>query len=385
MKPTADVRELLATIGKRRPEIVELIRRLVELESPSHNKAAVDALGDFLATTFAGIGGRVRRHQSRDFGGHIQADFPGAQGRKPILLLGHFDTVWGVGTLATMPFRQSKGRLWGPGVLDMKSGIAQMVFAISVLREARGALPRPVTVLLVSDEEIGSESSRAITERLARCSAAVLVCEPAFGLDGRLKTARKGVGNYTVRVFGVAAHAGLDFDKGQSAVLELARQLLAIERFTDLKRGITVSPGIIKGGTDAANMVPAEAMTEIDVRIPRVADSARIDRLFRGLKPINRACRVQVTGGINRPPLERTTAVGALYAKAQAAAQELGFRIGEATVGGGSDGNFTAALGIPTLDGLGSVGEGAHSRHESVLIAELPRRTALLARLIETI
>jgi glutamate carboxypeptidase len=183
----------------------------------------------------------------------------------------------------------------------------------------------------------------------------------------------------------VAAHAGLDFDKGQSAVLELARQLLAIERFTDLKRGITVSPGIIKGGTDAANMVPAEAMTEIDVRIPRVADSARIDRLFRGLKPINRACRVQVTGGINRPPLERTTAVGALYAKAQAAAQELGFRIGEATVGGGSDGNFTAALGIPTLDGLGSVGEGAHSRHESVLIAELPRRTALLARLIETI
>ncbi len=383
-RPRASARDLLPWTEAHRRDLVALVRTLVEYESPSFNRPAVDALGDVLAEVFGAAGARVRRHRNPKFGAHIQADFPGAPGTR-ILLLGHFDTVWQVGTLRTMPFRQSRGRLWGPGVLDMKSGIAQAVFALQALRDLRGRLPRPVTVLLVSDEEVGSESSRPITERLAKRSAAVLVCEPSFGLDGKLKTARKGVMDFTVQVTGRAAHSGLDFEKGESAVLELARQLLVIERFTDLKRGVTVCPGVIRGGTETANVVPAEAMTRVDVRIPRLADAAHLERRFRRLRPCNRACQVEVTGGMNRPPLERTAAVVRLFRAAQACARELGFELGEAAVGGGSDGNFTAALGIPTLDGLGAVGEGAHARHESVLLSALPRRTALLARLLESL
>jgi len=383
MLATNKARDLLRFLGGRRAEMIATIRRLVETESPSFNKAAVDRLGQLLGAEFWRRGAGVRFHRSRRFGDHLQADFPGEKG-PPLLLLGHMDTVWDVGTLKAMPFRQSRGRLWGPGVLDMKTGIAQMLFAVEALRRLRGRLPRPVTALLVTDEEAGSESSRATTEKLARKSAAVLVCEPAFGLAGALKTARKGVADYTVTVFGRAAHSGLDFEKGESAVLELARQLLVMERFTDLKRGITVCPGVIRGGTETANVVPAEAMARVDVRIPRRADATRIDRKFRALRPFNRKCRLEVSGGLNRPPLERTAAA-ALFAKAQALARELGFELAEAAVGGGSDGNFTAALGIPTLDGLGAVGEGAHAANESVLIAQLAPRTAFLARLIESI
>jgi len=269
-------------------------------------------------------------------------------------------------------------------VLDMKAGIAQMLFAIEALRELRGSLPRAVTVLLVSDEEVGSESSRAITERLAKRSAAVLVLEPAAGLEGALKTARKGVGNYTLKVLGRAAHAGLNPENGASAVLELARQVLEIVQFTDVRRGITVNPGIVRGGT-RTNVVAAEAVAEVDVRVARMSDAARLDRRFRSLRPFNKRCRLELKGGINRPPLERTRQVAALFALARKAGAELGLELQEASVGGGSDGNFTAALGIPTLDGLGAVGEGAHASDESVLISELPRRTALLARLIEKI
>ena len=259
-----------------------------------------------------------------------------------------------------------------------------MLAALGQLRDEHGELPRPVTVLLVSDEEIGSDSSRRITETLAKKSAAVLVLEPAYGPQGAVKTARKGVGEYTVKVTGVAAHSGLDFEKGQSAILELARQITNISRLVDVKHGLTLNVGLVQGGT-RVNVVPAEATAKLDVRIAHMKDAEGIDRKLRSLKAFNRKCKLEISGGINRPPMERTKGVAELYRTAAGIAKQLGWKLEEAAVGGGSDGNFTAALGIPTLDGLGGVGEGAHAQHESVLISELPRRAALLAGLIEKI
>ena len=239
----------------------------MERESPTHNKLACDELCSYLAVEFERIGGQVRVHREDIAGDHLQVDFPGAEDRKPLLLLGHFDTVYDVGTLKAMPWREENGRLYGPGVFDMKAGIAQMLFALAAMREVRGDLPRPVKVLLVSDEEGGSESSRAITETVAQLCTAVLVCEPS-GPGGALKTARKGVGSFTVKVTGQAAHSGLDFEKGQSAILELAHQILAISRLTDLNRGATLNVGVIRGGT-RTNVIAAEASAEVDVRIAR--------------------------------------------------------------------------------------------------------------------
>ena len=284
-----------------------------------------------------------------------------------------------------MPCRVADGRLWGPGVFDMKSGIAFMLHAIEALRNwNEDALPRPVTVLLVSDEEVGSDTSRVITENLAKKSAAVLVLEPSHGPKGAVKTARKGIGEYVLKVTGKAAHSGLDFEKGQSAILELAKQIIAISKLIDVKRGLTLNVGTVQGGT-RVNVVPAEASAVLDVRVARKQDAAVIDRKLRALKPFNRKCKLEISGGMNRPPMERTPAVAALYKKAAEIARQSGWKLEEASVGGGSDGNFTAALGIPTLDGLGGVGEGAHATHESILISELPKRTALLAALIEAI
>ncbi|HXZ40237.1 MAG TPA: M20 family metallopeptidase [Terriglobales bacterium] len=369
----------------RRDQIIQTIRQLVEVESPSDNKEAVDRLGSLLAGRFEGLGGHAKLHRTRNFGDHLQVDFPGKSRSKPVMLLGHLDTVYPLGTLKTTPFRVGDGRLWGPGSFDMKSGIAFMLHAIEALRHWHGdELPRPVRVLLVSDEEVGSDTSRHITENLARKSAAVLVLEPAYGPKGAVKTARKGVGEYVLRVKGKAAHSGLDFEKGESAIIELARQTLEITKLTDLKRGITLNVGTVQGGT-RANVIPAEASAVLDARVARMQDAAGLDRKLRSLKPFNRRCKLEITGGVNRPPLERTPAVTALYKKAFEIAAHLGWKLEEATVGGGSDGNFTAALGIPTLDGLGSVGEAAHATHESLLISELPRRAALLSALIEMV
>jgi glutamate carboxypeptidase len=370
----------LAYFGERRDEIVSTIRELVEIESPSDNKAAVDRIAEAVAQKFSQLGGAVRTHRVEDFGNHLQIDIGlhGKSATKPVLLLGHYDTVYPLGTLATMPCRAIDNKLTGPGVLDMKSGIALMLHAIAALQDwqgdrarRNGGLPRPVTVLLVSDEEVGSGSSRAITESLAKKAAAVLVLEPSYGPRGAAKTARKGVGEYLVRVRGKASHAGLDFQKGVNAILELARQIERISSFTELPKGLTVNVGVVSGGS-RTNVVPAEAVAQVDVRIARLKDAAGIDKN-------------EVTGGINRPPLERTAGVAGLYAQAVAIARELGGKLSEAAVGGGSDGNFTAALGIPTLDGLGGVGDGAHAVYEHVLISELPRRAALLAGLIERI
>ena len=384
-----EARRRLAYFAERRDEIVSTIRELVEIESPSDNKAAVDRIAEAIAHRFSQLGGEVRFHRAQDFGSHLQVNFAGNSAAKPVLLLGHYDTVYPLGTLATMPCRVVNNKLTGPGVLDMKSGIALMLHSLAALQEWHGKdrdrrLPRPVTALLVSDEEVGSESSRAITESLAKKAGAVLVLEPSYGRHGALKTARKGVGEYLVRVTGKASHAGLDFEKGVNAILELARQIEKISTFTDLKKGLTVNVGIVSGGS-RTNVVPAEAAAQVDVRIARIKDAAGIDKKMRSLRPFNRKCKIEITGGINRPPMERTAGVAALYAQSAAIARELGWQLGEAAVGGGSDGNFTAGLGIPTLDGLGGVGDGAHATHEHILISELPRRAALIAGLIEAV
>ena len=376
------VDSILFEARSRQKQIVALIREMVECESPSDDPAAVnrfvDLLGD-VAPSFARVktlpGGHFARHAVCEF------DLFGKKKQGQVLALGHADTVWPTGTLAAMPFRQKDGRLWGPGVLDMKAGIALFIYAMRILRDLEVPVAHKVVMQINSDEEVGSESSRALTEKNAKRSVAVLVLEPADGLDGKLKTARKGIGDYTVTVRGKATHSGLDFAAGASAVLELARQIEKIAGFTDLPRGITVNPGVISGGT-RVNVVAAEARAEVDMRIPRLKDAAALDRKFRGLRPVDKRCTIEVAGGMNRPPLERSPAVVRLFRKAQALAQEMGLALAESSVGGGSDGNFTAALGVPTLDGLGAVGEGAHALNESILLDRIADRTALLAKLV---
>ena len=363
--------------------MVEQVRKLVTQESPTQDKPSCDALCAYLAEQFRGLGGKVKVHRQARAGNHLQVDFAASRRRKPVLLLGHYDTVYDLGTLKTMPWREANGKLSGPGVFDMKGGIVQMMFALRALREVKGGPPRPVTVWLVSDEETGSDSSRTTTEELASQCGAALVCEPS-GPGGALKTARKGVGEFVLQVTGRAAHSGLDFEKGQSAIQELAHQIHAISRLTDLARGITLNVGVIRGGT-RTNVVAAEARAEVDLRIAHKSDGPRMERKVKALRPVNHNCSLQIEGGVNRPPLERTKHVAALFQTAQRVAADLGFELQEIAVGGGSDGNFTAGIGVPTLDGLGAVGDGAHASHEYVVAAELPRRAALLAGLIEAL
>ena len=377
----------LAYCQQRQGEMLSLLKQMVEIESPSDNKAAVDRMGAFLAQVFERLGGKVTFYPQEEAGKHLKAEFPGgASGRasgKPALLLGHFDTVWPMGTLAKMPFRMEAGRAFGPGVYDMKAGITMMIFALRAMKAA-GVAHRPVTILLDTDEEVGSTTGRPIVEATARECEAVLVLEPSQGPKGHLKTSRKGVGDITVRVRGRASHSGVDFEKGRSAIVELARQLLEIVKFTDVGRGITVNPGVIQGGT-RSNVIAAEAWAEVDLRIARAADAALLEQKFAALKPFDPDCTIELSGGINRPPMERTEGTVRLLGIAHEIATAMGMPLEESSTGGGSDGNFTSALGVPTLDGLGAVGEGAHAANESVVVQELFSRTALLAGLIQTL
>ena len=377
---------LLAFARSKQPEIIALIRELVECESPSDHPPSVNRFVDLLASKLESTR-QVRAFGGGRFGRNLLADFvlPGVQNRDgQILVLAHSDTVWPLGTLVQMPFREKKGRLWGPGVLDMKSGIAFFLFALRALHELDIPVARRVILQVNADEEVGSESSRPVTEATGEHSSAVLVLEPGTGLTGKLKTARKGVGAYKVTVHGRASHAGVDFEDGASAVVELARQIDRIAGFTNLQRGLTVNPGVIAGGT-RSNVVAAEAWAEVDMRIARLKDAPLLDRKFHSLRPFDKRCSIQVTGGMNRPPMERTPAIGKLFELARGCASELGVKLEESSTGGGSDGNFTAAMGVPTLDGLGGVGEGAHAVNESILINRIADRTALLAMLLSTL
>lgn len=365
------------------PGLVSLLRALVEIESPSDDKAAVDRCVELVAGHAAALGGRIRRHRQRNFGDLLELRFGPKRSRtRPLMLLGHLDTVWPMGTLATMPYRVEKGRIWGPGVLDMKAGVAMALTAIEFFQEHAAAEMQPIVFLLVSDEEVGSPASRAVTEKIARECDAVYVLEPAQGIDpGAYKTARKGIGHYRIDIEGVAAHSGVDFEKGHSAVAELAYQIGLVEGFTDLSRGITVNVGTIGGGT-RSNVVAAHAWAEVDVRIARAADAKKVDLLFRRLRVRDGHCVLKVEGGLNRPPMERTRGTVALFKRAATLAATMGFDLQEAATGGGSDGNFTSALGISTLDGMGAVGEGAHATHESVVVNDLMPRMALLAAMM---
>lgn len=358
--------------------MIATIRQFVECESPSDDPAAIGRFIELVSDTVAPFAA-VRR-----FGTHLVCEMrlPGRKKSGRTLVLGHSDTVWPMGTLRAMPFRQERGRLWGPGVFDMKAGIVFFLFAARALRELDVPVPSHVLLQLNSDEEVGSESSRALTEKNAARSQAVLVLEPGTGLAGKVKTARKGVGGFRLVVRGKASHAGLDHQTGASAVLELARQIAKISTFTQLKRGITTNPGVISGGT-RSNVVAAEARAEIDFRVIRARDAVALERKFRALRPFDRRCSLEVDGGLNRPPMERSAGTVRLFRLAQKLARELGVELEESNSGGGSDGSFTAALGVPTLDGLGAVGEGAHAVHESILIDRMADRTALLAKLIQ--
>ena len=373
----------LAYCQQHQGEMLSLLRHMVEIESPSDDKAAVDRMGVFLGQVFERLGGKVTFYPQQAAGNHLKAEFAGGASGKPALLLGHFDTVWQMGTLAKMPFRMQDGRAYGPGVYDMKAGITMMIFALRALKAA-GVAHRPVTILLDTDEEVGSTTGRPVVEATARECEAVLVLEPSQGPQGHLKTSRKGVGDITVRVRGRASHSGVDFEKGRSAIVELARQLLEIVKFTDVGRGITVNPGVIQGGT-RSNVIAAEAWTEVDLRIARAADAAWLEQKFAALKPFDPDCSIELSGGINRPPMERTEGTVRLFGIAREIATTMGMPLEESSTGGGSDGNFTSALGVPTLDGLGAVGEGAHAANESVVVEELFARTALLAGVIQSL
>ncbi len=379
------MKPILPWVRGKQSTIIETIGEFVECESPSDDADAVNRFVDLVASKVAGSA-KIRTLPGGGFGRHLRCEFdlPGRPKQGQILALGHSDTVWPLGTLAGMPFRRAKGRLWGPGVLDMKSGIVFFIFAMQALRELDIPVRRKVILQLNSDEEVGSESSRPLTQDAARRSAAVLVLEPGTGLEGKLKTSRKGVGAYEITVKGKASHAGVDFEAGASAILELARQLERIAKFTNLTRGLTVNPGVISGGT-RSNVVAAEARAEVDIRIARARDEASLERKFRGLRAIDKRCTIAVDGGLNRPPMERTPAIRGLFQKARGMAAELGVDLEESSTGGGSDGNFTAGLGVPTLDGLGGVGEGAHASHESILVNRIADRTALLAMLAATL
>jgi glutamate carboxypeptidase len=378
---SSELAAMVAAVEARMAWMLVRLQKLVEIESPSGDKAAVDAAVDVVAVWCDALGGKVKRHRQKEYGDLLEVRFgPVAPEQKPMMMLGHLDTVWEMGTLLRMPWREDKKKIYGPGVYDMKSGVMMALTAVAALQDLN-ALQVPVVLWLVSEEEIGSPVSRFLTEKIARECRAVFVMEPAQGLQGAYKTARKGIANYELRVRGVAAHSGVDFEKGHSAVLELMRLLLKVEKFTDLKIGVTVNPGVIGGGT-RSNVIAAEAWADVDVRIAKASDAKRVETMFRGLTCKDKHCALTVTGGMNRPPMERKAGTIALFRRARAIALEMGFALEEAATGGGSDGNFTAVAGTPTLDGMGAVGEGAHAPHECVVKDSLVGRTALLAAMI---
>jgi len=364
--------------------MVETLRELTLLESPSLEKQPTDRCCEFLAEQWLRHGTIVQIIKQRHRGDHLRVLWTPSDSRpkSQLLVLGHYDTVYPSGTLATMPFRVSGGKAFGPGTFDMKAGIVQSLFALEALRETRAEIRKRLVFLWTSDEEIGSESSREIIEAEAQRSDAVFVLEPSLGPRGLLKTSRKGVGQAELIVHGRASHAGLAPEKGINAVHELAAQIARIEKWNDLRRGVTINADIVSGGS-RANVIPDHAQATLDLRAWRQADMRALEKRLNSLKPVHRGAKLELRGGFDRPPLERQQSA-ALFARAKSIARQLGFPLGEAAAGGGSDGNFTAALGIPTLDGLGAVGDAAHAPHEHILINAMPQRAALLAALLSS-
>jgi glutamate carboxypeptidase len=371
----------------RTPEMLALLKKLVETESPSTDKAAVDRVGALVAEECRRLGAEVEMMPQTVTGDHVVARFGspspaggrGTGGEGAILLMHHMDTVFPLGTLERMPFYSKGEKTFGPGVLDMKGGLVVSLTALAALQEA-GELTRPVTVLVTSDEEIGSESSHELIKSIAKDAALVLVMESGL-VDGSLKTWRKGVGDFIVKVTGRAAHAGGEHAKGRNAIEELAHQVLAIQKMTDYEKGTTLSVGVIRGGT-VSNVVPEEAVAEVDFRVQVPEEAERITRAMQALRPVTPDTTVTVTGRLNRPPMPNDERMQATFAKAKAIAAGIGMEIRAGGSGGGSDGNFVSPLGVPVLDGMGTYGEDYHSEREYIFTRSLPERAALTAALI---
>jgi glutamate carboxypeptidase len=382
MPDTNYPKEFLRRLKLRLPEMLSTLQRLVLAESPSLEKEPADLCCDLLAAEWHKRGASVERIMQKLRGDQLRITW-WPQNSRPagqLLVLGHYDTVYSSGALAKMPFRVSGGKAYGPGIFDMKAGLVQALFALETLQQAEAPLRHRLVFLWTSDEEIGSDASRKLIETEARRSDAVFVLEPSLGPKGLLKTARKGVGEAELIVHGRASHAGLAPQEGINAIHELARQLQRVQEWNDLRRGVTVNAGIIEGGT-RVNVIAERARAVLDLRALRVPDMRRLERKLHALRPILPGAKLEVRGGFNRAPLEHKHSA-ALFVKAKSLAAQMGLSLGECTAGGGSDGNLTAALSIPTLDGLGAVGHGAHSANEHILINTMPARAALLAALL---
>jgi glutamate carboxypeptidase len=376
--------KLLRALKPQLPEMLQVLGRFVTLESPSLEKAAADRCCTVVAKEWRKSGAHVERVPQKHRGDHLRATFAPDNSRHAgqLLVLGHYDTVYSTGTLKEMPFRLSGDKAYGPGIFDMKAGIVQALFALQALRQAKLPVQKQIVFLWTSDEEIGSESSRKLIETEARRSDAVFVLEPSFGPRGLVKTARKGVGTAELGVQGRASHAGLAPEEGINAVHELAAQLTRIEKWNDTRRGISINADIVEGGT-RTNVIAERARAILDLRALRISDMRSVERRLHALRPVHKGAKLRISGGFDRPPLERKMCV-ALFAHAKSLAKQMNFSLGECIAGGGSDGNFTGALGIPTLDGLGAVGDGAHSDHEYIVVNTMPVRAALLAALLAT-
>jgi len=373
--------EFLSYLQNKRSHMVETLRSVVEHESPTLDKQLTDSMGHRIAQIFEDLtGGTTSVIANERYGNHIRGEW--GEGEEQILLLAHFDTVWRKGDIEKMPFRIEGDKAYGPGIFDMKGGLVQGIYAIHALATLGKRLGTKIVFLFTSDEEIGSPTSREIIEEEARRSKYVMVLEPSMGPNAALKTARKGVGRFYLEVNGVPSHAGADHQKGKSAIAELAHQVLYLHNLTDYDSGTTLNVGVISGGT-TSNVVAAAAQADIDLRVTSQAEADRVIPLILGSTPQMEGTTLKISGGMNRPPMERTKQVAAMYELAKSIAQErLKFDLNEAATGGGSDGNFTAPI-VPTIDGLGAVGDGAHATHEHLLISHMPIRSALVAHLIE--
>lgn len=370
---------LVEYFAARQSQTVALLRQLVELESPSGDKAALDRLGGFIAAQLHGAGASVEVVPQASAGDHLVASF-GRGNASPIVTMCHIDTVWPVGMLATMPWREQDGKLRGPGVYDMKASTAMLIAVLRYWGDTHTQPSHPLRMLFTTDEETGSDTSRALIEAEAKKAVLVLCLEPALS-NGALKTFRKGTGGFTVTAHGRAAHAGADHARGINAIEEISRQVLALQQMTNYETGTTINVGMISGGT-ASNVVPNRAHVEVDLRVTSAAEGERIVNAIQSLQPQLPGARLEIVGGLNRPPMGRTPLVVEAFHRAKAIAAGIGLELQEGSTGGASDGNFTAALGVPTLDGLGAVGNGGHAVDEHVIASSLPERAALLAAIV---
>jgi glutamate carboxypeptidase len=372
--------DLNAYFNTRQKSMLALLDALVRIESPSHDKAAVDRMADRAELEMQAAGGKVRRLPGKKTGDIVIGEWQGVEALKPILLMCHMDTVWPLGTLAQRPPRVEGDRFYGPGAYDMKGGLVIALAALAGLGDLGAGLTGPVTLLCTADEETGSHASRPTIEGLARQSRLVLCLEPGMP-GGVLKTARKGVGDFTLQVEGRAAHAGSDHQKGVNAIEEMAHHVLALQALTDYKVGTTVNAGVIRGGT-TSNVVPASCEARFDFRVTAPEEADRLLAIVEGLKPVNPAARLVAKGKLNRPPMVRDALMIQTFEKASQIAARHGLALQEGSTGGASDANFTAPLGVPTLDGLGVDGDGGHAIHEHALIPSLSRQALLIAALL---